>query len=374
MECETAAVIVTLQHSERLRRTISALQADLRHVDATITCVINDPQETSTYTRNGVRYVGAGVNLGWAAGIHAGLAGIRSEYVWCIQDDLTVQRGAHAALRAALEADSGLGSVRPLPVRPDGLVGAGSVTATIDDLGCFSNVVPPVPVEPSDVDLEAGGSYLLSSGQFIRRAAWDALGGFDPWFYPWGAIDIDFGRNLRESGWRIRTVGEARMEHAAGGSTTSPFRELLAQRQISLYCAKWSDAEPSSLVNPAIVARVRADRGKPRTVTLEDLREITGICAADLVLFFMRQLPQVLSAERAPLESHLADARFERDAALADLAFVTEQFRTAAAQRDRNAEDRARVLEERARMTESRAWQIASRYWRVRDALSRRSH
>lgn len=370
MKVETAAVVVTLRDSPRLRRTIASLRQDLAGQDAMIVCVLNNPGDSQTRDENGVRIVGAGMNLGWAGGMHAALVGVESEYLWCIQDDLVVPRGTHETLRGALQADPRLGSVRPLPVGDDGLVAQGSVTSTVNDAGEFSRPVPPHRVPPSEVKV-SDGSFLPSSAQFVRRSAWDEVGGFDPWFYPWGFIDVDFGRSLLQAGWHFRTVPEAQVLHSAGGSTNQPFRALLAQRQASLYAAKWS-SKPSALVHPHIIEQVREGRVKPRHTDLDSLRHIAGTCAADLVLFLMGQLPERLAAERAPLESHLADARYERDAALADLAFVTDQFQTAARQRDRAAQERNEIAAHRDRMEQSRAWRMASAFWRLRDSVLRR--
>ena len=370
MKVETAAVVVTLRDSPRLRQTIASLREDLAGQDAVIVCVLNNPGENQTRDEDGVRIVGAGMNLGWAGGMHAALVGLESEYLWCIQDDLVVPRGTHETLRGTLQSDPRLGSVRPLPVGDDGMVAQGSVTSTVDDTGEFSRPVPPHPVPPSDVQV-SDGSFLPSSAQFVRRSAWDEVGGFDPWFYPWGFIDVDFGRSLLQAGWHFRTVPEVQVLHSAGGSTNQPFRSLLATRQASLYAAKYS-SEPSTLVDPFIVNQARKGRIRPRDTNLDGLRRVAGICAADLVLFLMRQLPERLATERVPLESRLADARYERDAALSDLAFVTDQFQTAARQRDRAAKERNEMAAHWDRTEQSRAWRMASAYWRLRDRVLRR--
>lgn len=367
ISCQTAAVLVTLRDSPSLRATIASVRAALAGADAAVICVVNDPGRTGTNFEDGTWFVGAGLNLGWAAGVHAGLIGVESEYVWAIQDDLQVNPGTHAELRAVLEQQPRLGSVRPLPVDRHGVVPAGWVTSTVADDGEFSAPVPAEPTPATDLVDPPSGSFLPSSGQLIRRSAWDATGGFDPWFYPWGYIDVDFGRTLRSCGWEQRTVTAARMVHDAGGSTNAPFRLLCAARNKALFAAKWAAlATTPAQVDPAIVQQVRATRGRPRNHDLEGLRAIAGAAAADTLRHVSRALPALIAEQRRPLEQELAqvlaardDAVAGREAARADHAFAAEQFRVAAAARDEAVEQREEIFN-------SRAWAAVSAYWRLR--------
>ena len=69
------------------------------------------------------------------------------------------------------------------------------------------------PTRERDVDW-AIGAFLL-----VRRAAWDAAGGFDQgqWMY---AEDLDLGWRAGRAGWSTRYVPSARVLHHASAATT----------------------------------------------------------------------------------------------------------------------------------------------------------
>jgi GT2 family glycosyltransferase len=69
------------------------------------------------------------------------------------------------------------------------------------------------PTRERDVDW-AIGAFLL-----VRRAAWDAAGGFDQgqWMY---AEDLDLGWRAARAGWSTRYVPSARVLHHASAATT----------------------------------------------------------------------------------------------------------------------------------------------------------
>lgn len=370
IECETAAVVVTMRDSERLGRAVASVRSQ---IDGIVVVVYNDPSRTTTTWRNGVLEVGAGMNLGWAAGVHAGLLDVRSQYVWAIQDDLVMQPGAFSCLRDALVEDPGLASVRPLPMDAQGIVNAGYMGAVVDDEGRFHQPRPAEPTRADDLPAQPPGSFLASSGQFIRRRAWDEVGGFDPWFFPWGYIDIDFGRALLQAGWRFDHVPAARMVHEVGASTSSLFRTLMAERNRQLFAAKWAGADAPD-VHPLIIDAARTARGR-RDPSAGELRGIVGIAAADCTAYLARGLSGVqeeldeMWAQLGSVREDLAHYRSRSESADHEVSrlrsaveFLSAQFETAAAQRD-EANDRLQQI------VASRAWRVVSRYWRLKARL-----
>ncbi len=288
--CEVAAVIVTLKESARLRTTIESVRSSAAGRDVAIICVVNDPASVGVTYRDGIWRVGAGMNLGWAAGVHAGLAGVESRHVWAIQDDLVLPPSALGRLAAALDADPGLAAVGPTAVDSAGRRLHRHVDSRTPADDIASGPSPAAPFAGPSM-----GPYLPSAGQLIRRSVWDAVGGFDPWFYPWGYIDVDFSCTLRQAGWHVLTAPDVRMPHAAGTSTNTLLRTFCATRNRELMLAKWSDEPDASIASyaagPGIIAAARGGRGRPRDATLAALRSTAGIAAADAFLAMMRWAP-----------------------------------------------------------------------------------
>lgn len=371
IECDTVAVVVTLRDDPRLWRAVASVREQL---DGVVVVVRNDASSPSTTWHDGVLHVGTGMNLGWAAGVHAGLTQVRSEYVWAIQDDLDMRPGAFGHLRKALDEDAGLASVRPLPLNANDTVAAGQMGALVGKDGIFGTPIPSVDTQPDEINRRQVGSYLPSSGQFIRRSAWDAVGGFDPWFYPWGYIDVDFGRSLSNAGWRFEHVPAARMHHSPGSSSSHPFRILLAQRNQQLFGAKWGDGEAPS-VDPAIVAAARAGAGIPRQSDLAALRDVVGVAAADCTGFLARALRDVQSRIDV-LQDQVAQAQLvaqtaqEQRAAVQQQIPVMEQEILRVSQQAHSAErERDALIAHWDQIARSRAWTLVNRYWKLRQRL-----
>jgi len=102
------------------------------------------------------------------------------------------------------------------------------------------------PSRERDVDW-AIGAFLL-----VRRAAWDAAGGFDQgqWMY---AEDLDLGWRLARAGWRTRYEPSARVHHDASAATTQAWGDERT--------ARWQRATYAWMLRRRGVARTRAAAG-----------------------------------------------------------------------------------------------------------------
>jgi GT2 family glycosyltransferase len=88
------------------------------------------------------------------------------------------------------------------------------------------------------------GAFLL-----VRRAAWDAVGGFDPeqWMY---AEDLDLGWRLHRAGWATRYEPRAVVDHHEAAATAQAWGEERTER--------WQRATYAWMLRRRGLARTRA--------------------------------------------------------------------------------------------------------------------
>lgn len=192
-----------------------------------------------------VSLIDSRTNLGFGPAVNA-VAG-RAESAWIVaaNADVAVTPGALATLVESGERDGGAGIVAPRLVQPDGrtqhsvhafptllnsalLKTVGRASATIGDRLCA--VGHWDEHRPRRVDW-ALGAFLL-----IRRAAFDAAGGFDAdqWMY---AEDIDIAWRMRAAGWGSRYEPRAVVRHAVSAAATRAFGD---EREVQALAATYA--------------------------------------------------------------------------------------------------------------------------------------
>jgi GT2 family glycosyltransferase len=156
-----------------------------------------------------VRTVGAGVNLGFAGGCNLGAAKATGDVLVFVNSDAIVRPGGLAPLVAVAEADEvgiASGSLR-LADSPDLVNSAGNPLHFLGLTwagGCG---------EPASRHATACDVAVCTGGFFaVRRAVWEALGGFDPTYFAYHE-DTDLSVRCWLAGWRVRYVPEAVADH-----------------------------------------------------------------------------------------------------------------------------------------------------------------
>jgi GT2 family glycosyltransferase len=142
----------------------------------------------------------ADANLGVAGGRNAGSALGRGRVIACLDNDAEFS-GAHvlAAAAAALDADASLAAI--------GLRILVHATGR-DDLSSWGY--------PQGLLARAAESFdaatFVGAGHAVRRAAWDAAGGYDEaLFFTWE--EYDFCLRAIDLGWRVRYRGDLAVRH-----------------------------------------------------------------------------------------------------------------------------------------------------------------
>jgi GT2 family glycosyltransferase len=158
-----------------------------------------------------VRVEQMGGNLGYPAAINRAFALADTELVAQVNPDVRVEPGWLAPLVAALEADTGAALAGGRILRPDGSTQfCGSRlhpwTALLGTRGARDPGEQPTCVD-------------FHSPLFLtRRAAWQAVGGFDEGYTPGYYEDAELGFACRRAGWRVLFVPACRAVHL--GSAT----------------------------------------------------------------------------------------------------------------------------------------------------------
>jgi len=191
-----------------------------------------------------VRVLRPGRNLGFAGGSNAGAAAARGALLLFLNPDARPRPDACARLRAAFARHPEAAGLAPRLVGPDGLPQARwQLRALPSPLSLLAHAFfwnptrgPLVePVEGTPVAQPAAAALAL------RRAAFEAVGGFDPEFHPAWFEDVDLARRLAARGLVVLYAPAAEFDHRGGSSVPAlGYGGFLAayDRNLARYLAK----------------------------------------------------------------------------------------------------------------------------------------
>lgn len=168
----------------------------------------------------------SGANLGFGGGCNVGIRVALeqgAEYVWLVNSDATVDRGALTALVEVAERDVRLGAVGSVLYEADApscvqLWGGGQVNLWLGrSIHCLA---------PGPLDFVSGASMLL------RTAALREVGLFDAerFFMYWEDTDLAF--RLRKAGWGLAVAERSKVWHRQSASLG------LGSPQLDAYAAR----------------------------------------------------------------------------------------------------------------------------------------
>jgi len=218
--------------------------------------------------RDGVCWIGNGMNRGFAAAANQGIRALETPFVLLLNPD-AVLLDSPAPLLAACEAPdvgAAAGQLVGLDGQPQRTFAIrrfpGPAALTFEVLA-LNRVWPGNPVNrryrcldfdwsrPAEIEQPAG-AFLL-----IRRAAWEKVGGFDETFYPLWFEDVDFLKRLRAGGWRIVYRPECRARHKGAASVrriSQEDREVCWYSSLLRYAAKHYQPSAFRAVCASVVA------------------------------------------------------------------------------------------------------------------------
>lgn len=176
-----------------------------------------------------LRIVRSHSNEGFAKACNRGVALAKSEFVFFLNPDCELEKGAMACLLAAIQADAEVGMVGGLLLNPDGSEQAGGRRAIPTPwrsfvrafgLARFSKRWPklfldfhlhkePLPKAPIEVEAISGACML------VKRDAMQEIGLLDEEYFM-HCEDLDWCIRFRRGEWKILFVPGARMLHHKG--------------------------------------------------------------------------------------------------------------------------------------------------------------
>jgi len=176
----------------------------------------------------GGRVVSAGGNVGYGAAANAGARALSTPWLVVANPDLVWEPGSLDVLLDAGGSTPAAGSLGPCLLNTDGTVyaSARAIPSLRQGAGhaVFGKVWPANPWSrayhraqaDTTTDRRPAG-WLSGACLLLRRAAFDAVGGFDESYFMFFE-DLDLGERLRDAGWLNLYVPQARVTHVQGVS------------------------------------------------------------------------------------------------------------------------------------------------------------
>jgi N-acetylglucosaminyl-diphospho-decaprenol L-rhamnosyltransferase len=229
-----AVVTITFSPGDTLESFVSSLETE-GFPPARIVVVDNGSTdgapELAAATHSHVELVRSGGNVGYGRAANIGVATLDPSVEWVLvcNPDTQVTAGAVTTLLKAAAAHPEAGVLGPRILETDGTVypSARALPAIRTGIGhaVFSGLWPTNPWTRRYQQRDVSSSSTVAtvgwlSGAFllVRRAAFEAVGGFDDDFFMYFE-DVDLGRRMALAGWSNLFVPEAVVVHVGGAST-----------------------------------------------------------------------------------------------------------------------------------------------------------
>ena len=240
-----SVVIPAWRRAELLRRCLASLaRHQSRHSFETVVLLNGATPEVVALVEEevaGAKVVRSRVNLGFGGGCNRAVRKSSGEYVVLLNDDTEVEDGWLDALVDTADAHPEAGAVGSRIVSYDGLLlEAGGL---VWREGISSHVGRGLPESTPRHRFLRRADYCSASSLLVRRSTWDAVGGFDPQYFPGYYEDVDLCLSIGRLGQHILFEPRSCVRHHESGSLEwdSPYKHFVASRSQAKFIAKWSD-------------------------------------------------------------------------------------------------------------------------------------
>jgi len=239
---DLSVCIVNWNTRELLAACLGSLERTRGALRLQIICVDNASRDDSAAMVRtcfpAVELIANDTNRYYAAGNNQALERAAAPLVLLLNPDIVVHDGALQELLAALERHPEAGAVAPQLLLLDGSVQR-SCRSFPDPAPVLWEALGLSRLFPRsrrfgryrmtwwDHNDERPVDQPMASALLLRRAALEAVGRFDEQF-PMFFNDVDLCRRLRDAGWQVWFVPEAKMTHHHGAGTRQVRRAMVA--------------------------------------------------------------------------------------------------------------------------------------------------
>ena len=274
MTLEVVAVLVNYNAGPELRRALQSV-ADEMTGHAWEAVVVDNASEDGSaaiaeeFTPQ-ARLVRNADNVGFGRGINQGVAASSAPLILIMNPDCRLVAGAVASMRAELEAHPSCALVGPRVLDPDGAVQGSArgdpdmLTGLFGRTGRLRGLLPSLPVARRNVVTGSGIAngepsvtvdWVSGACMLVRRAAFDALGGFDERYFMYWE-DADLCRRLRARSYQVRYVPGATAVHRVGHSSRTARAAAVRAFHTSAYLYYTTHVAPGTFNPKRMMARL----------------------------------------------------------------------------------------------------------------------
>lgn len=213
----------------------------------------------------GAKVIENPTNQGYARAANVGVAATGAPWLVVANPDTHFAPGSLARLVATGSTNASVGCVGPRLRNPDGSDYPTGRRFPSIVIGVLHAALAPVwPGNPATRRYHLAGldrsqpvsvDWISGACMLLRRAAFEAVGGFDPGYFMYFE-DMDLCLRLQRTGWQVVFDPAAEVEHTVGGSTRrAPYRKVIDHHRSTLrfYCRRYA-RDPRIVLAPAVAA------------------------------------------------------------------------------------------------------------------------
>jgi GT2 family glycosyltransferase len=246
------AVIPSLgKNLSRLNLAIESIKIHTSYPNLKIIVVDNSAKGTLSNLNSVDEVIWTGINLGNVGALEFVRKSYDFEYLWSVQDDMTILNDVLGILLNELSQNSKVGVASPVLIQ-NGVIPAftrGGIFTDRENIK-WTNV-PEKDIKPELFFTNSDLCFVAGSGALWRKEALDDISGFDLEMYPLMHGDVDTCFRLKQRNWNLSLLTNAHITHEINGSTVKILGQTLGEINENIIKSKFlnRDKPKKSYIN-----------------------------------------------------------------------------------------------------------------------------